>query len=55
MVAFAGTTGVFSVLHIHQPMAFVAAFTTAVGALPTVQSLIVAIIAALLMAGIQAV
>ena len=55
MVAFAGTTGVFYVLHTYQPMAFVAAFTTAIGALPTVQSLIIAVIAVLLMAGIQAV
>ena len=55
MVAFAGATGVFYVLHTHQPMAFVAVFTTAIGALPTIESLVVAVIAALLMAGIQAV
>ena len=54
MVAFVGTTGVFYVLDTHQPMAFVAAFTTVIGALPTIESLVVAVIAALVMAGIQA-
>ncbi|WP_227377910.1 hypothetical protein [Haladaptatus halobius] len=54
LVAFAGTTTVFYILHTHQPMAFVAAFTTAIGALPTIQSLVVAVTAALFMAGIQA-
>lgn len=55
LVTFAGTTIIFYVLHTHQPMAFVAGFTTAIGALPTIQSLMVAVTAALLMAGIQAV
>lgn len=54
MVTFAGTTGVFYLLHTHQPMAFVAAFTTAIGALPSIQSIVVAVIAALVMAGLQA-
>lgn len=54
LVAFAGTTSIFYVLNTHQPVAYVAAFTTAIGALPTIQSLVVAVIAALLMAVIQA-
>lgn len=54
LIAFAGTMGIFYLLNTQQPMAFVATFTTAIGALPTVQSLAVAVIAALLMAGIQA-
>lgn len=53
-VSFAGTTAIFYVLHTHQPMVFVAAFMTAIGVLPTIQSLVVAVTAALLMAGIQA-
>lgn len=55
LVTLAGTTVVFYALHTHQPMAFVAGFTTAIGALPTIQSLSVAVTAALLMAVIQAV
>lgn len=55
VLAFASTTGAFYVLHTHHPMAFVAAFTTAIGALPTIQSLVIAIIVTLLIAGMQAV
>ncbi|WP_227379786.1 hypothetical protein [Haladaptatus halobius] len=55
LVTFAVATAIFYMLNIHQPMAYVAAFTTAIGALPTIQSLVVAVIAVLLIAGIQTV
>lgn len=44
LVTLAGTTAIFYVLHIYQPMAFVAAFTAAIGALPTIQSLVVVLL-----------
>ncbi|WP_332900329.1 hypothetical protein [Haladaptatus sp. CMSO5] len=55
LVTFAVTTGIYYRLNTHQPMAYVAAFTAAIGALPTIQSLVVASITVLLMAGVQAV
>lgn len=55
VVAFAATTGAFYLPNIEQPMAYVAAFTAAVGVLQTVASLLVAIAAVLIMAGMRAV
>ncbi|WP_227376290.1 hypothetical protein [Haladaptatus halobius] len=54
-VALAGTTGVFYLLNTLQPMAYVATFAAAIGSFPTIQSLVIAALAVLLMAGIQAV
>lgn len=53
LITFAVTTGLFYFLNVRQPMAYVAAFTAAIGLLPTIQSLLSAAITVLLMAGIQ--
>ncbi|MGN8216042.1 hypothetical protein [Halococcus salifodinae] len=55
LVGFAVTTGVFYLMNTQEPMAYVATFTAAIGGFPTVQSLVVAVIAVLLMAGIQSI
>lgn len=54
LVAFAGTAGIIYLLDTRQPMAFVAGCTAAFGMLPTIESLVSAIIAAFLMAVVQA-
>lgn len=40
--------------HIQHPMAYVTAFTAAIGAFPTIQALIVVVVAILFIAGLQA-
>ena len=55
LISLVLTTGFLHWLGHQQPMVYVAAFTVAVGAFPSVQSLIIAILAVLLMAGLQAI
>lgn len=52
-VAFAGTMGILYVLKSKQSMIFVPGFIAALGLFPTIQSLVVAVIAVLLMSGLQ--
>lgn len=53
LLAFAGSTAIFYALHIHYPMAYVTGFTAAIGAFPTIQALAVAVVAILIVAGLQ--
>lgn len=54
LLAFVGCTAVFYLLHIQHPMAYVTAFTAAIGAFPTTQALAVVVVVILLVAGFQA-
>ena len=53
IVAFAIMTGIFYVFDTHQPMAYVATSMAALGGLPTFQSIVVAIAAVVVLAGLQ--
>lgn len=55
ILAFVASAGGFYVLHIHHPMAYVTAFTAAIGAFPTIQALAVVVGTILFVAGLQAV
>ncbi len=54
LLAFVASTAVFYALHIEHPMAYVTAFTAAIGAFPSIQALVVVGVAVLCVAGLQA-
>lgn len=55
LLAFVASTAVFYALHIEHPMAYVTAFTAAIGAFPSIQALAVVGVAILCVAGLQVV
>lgn len=55
LIAFAITTAILYGLETYQPMAYVAAFTAAIGGFATLQSLVVAVAAVLMLGVIQAI